>query len=162
FSRVRERGRQEEKRRERPDGLESLQREAEGGRDVRSRIDDRRLGRTAARRALESLRHSPPACRRDEDAEHPAETHRNGALGTGLVEGGRRMGRRGPQEPAGTGRRRGGGRAMKKPLALAAGFLTAGCVAFAQSAAPPAPLPLDLAFSKKTLRTWSDRPSMSK
>jgi dipeptidyl aminopeptidase/acylaminoacyl peptidase len=51
---------------------------------------------------------------------------------------------------------------MKKIGACAVAFAGACGVAFAQSAAPPAPLPLDLAFSKKTLRTWSDRPSMSK
>jgi dipeptidyl aminopeptidase/acylaminoacyl peptidase len=51
---------------------------------------------------------------------------------------------------------------MKRPFVFAAGFLGAIGIASAQTAAPPAPLPLDLAFSKKTLRTWSDRPSMSK
>jgi len=50
---------------------------------------------------------------------------------------------------------------MKKSL-LATAALLAAAFASAQSAAPPAALPLDLAFSKKTLRTWSDRPSMSK
>ncbi|HTO75832.1 MAG TPA: prolyl oligopeptidase family serine peptidase [Thermoanaerobaculia bacterium] len=46
-------------------------------------------------------------------------------------------------------------------LAAAFAFVGACGIAFAQSAAPTA-LPLDLAFSKKTLRTWSDRPSMSR
>ncbi|HEY7114353.1 MAG TPA: prolyl oligopeptidase family serine peptidase [Thermoanaerobaculia bacterium] len=51
---------------------------------------------------------------------------------------------------------------MKKMILSASAFLGAAVFVAAQSAGPPTALPLDLAFSKKTLRTWSDRPSMSK
>jgi len=48
---------------------------------------------------------------------------------------------------------------MKRLLAFTPVFAVVAAGAAAQT---PAPLPLDLAFSKKTLRSWSDRPVLSR